>query len=112
MIIKFSNIVKTTKKACGKTTTLVYTVPCELDKSVAGFMSSFGNPKFDLDTIKFLQIESTDDYTIKGRLDKTSISLSVPKKSKNISIFGIKQAEFENNIIKWLEHRLKISINR
>lgn len=110
MKIKFANIVRVTRKTCGKTITLIYTVPCELDKCIAGFMSSFGKSKFDLDTVKFLHIESIDNYTIKGRLDKTSINFSVPKKSNNVGIFGTKQAEFENNIIKWLEHRLKISI--
>lgn len=110
MKIKFKDIIRITKKPCGKTITLIYTIPCELDKSIAGFMSNFGRPKFDLDTVKFLHIASVDDYTIKGRLEKTSINFSIPKESKYIGIFGTRQAEFESNIIKWIEHRLKISI--
>jgi hypothetical protein len=110
MRVKFASIVKTTRKTCGNNITVIYTVPCELDKSIAGFMTSLGSPKFDLNTIKFLHIES-GDYTIKGKLDKTNINLSVPKKSKNIGIFGTKQKELENNIARWLEHRLGISIN-
>jgi hypothetical protein len=112
MKIKFADIIKITKKSCGNNIAMIYSVPCELDKGIAGFMSSFGKPKFDLDTIKFLHIDSADDYTIKGRLEKTSINFSVPKKSKNVGMFGAKKAELENNIVKWLEHRLGISIER
>jgi len=110
MKIKFTDIIKVTRKACGKYITFVYSVPCELDKSIANLMSNFGKPKFDLNTIKFLHIESTDDYIIKGRLNKTSISITIAKKSKNIGTLNTRKTEFENNIIKWIENRLGISI--
>ena len=112
MKIKFTDIIRITKKTCGKTITIIYSIPCELDKSVVGFISNFGKPKFDLNTIKFLHIDSTDGFSIKGKLNKTSINFSVPKESKNIGMFGARKAELENNIAKWLEHRLGISIER
>lgn len=112
MKIKFSDIIKITKKTCSKNITLIYSVPCELDKSLARFMSNFGKPKFDLDTIKFIHIASADDYIIRGRLERTSINFSVPKASKNIGMLGAKKTQFENNVIKWLENRLKVSIIR
>jgi hypothetical protein len=112
MNIKFTDIIKVTKKTCGKYTTHVYSIPCELDKNIANFMSNFGKPKFDLNTIKFLHIESADDYIIKGRLKRTSISITIAKESKNISTLNIRKTEFENNITKWIENKLGISIIR
>jgi len=110
MIIKFADIIKVTKKACGKYITFVYSIPSELDKNIVNFMANFGKSKFDLNTIKFIHIESADDFIIKGRLEKTSISITIAKTSKHIGNINIRKIEFENNIIKWLEQKLGISI--
>ena len=112
MKIKFKEIIKITKKTCGKNITHIYSLPCELSKDMAPFFIKFGLPKFDMDTIKFLQINSKDDFIIKGRLERTSINFTIAKDSKNITLLEQRKKEFEDNIIKWIENKLGISITK
>lgn len=110
MKIKFTDIVKITPKACTSCFILLYMVPCEIKEDIVPYMSSFGNSKFDLKTISLLQIESPDNYTIKGRLNNNYIKFSLPMKFKNTDLKESRKLEFENNLIKWLESRLDTSI--
>ena len=112
MKVNFKEIIKITKKTCGKNITHIYSLPTELDKSIVPFLSNFGKPKFDLNTIKFLHIESKDDFMIKGRLNRVGINLTIAKSSRNIKLLGNKKIEFENNLSKWIENKLGISVIR
>lgn len=113
MEIKYGSIVKMRKKACKTCFTLVYNVPCEVDASLANYLTSLGTPKYDLNTVKLFRIKTADNYALKTRLKSTVINLSLPKELQNTNIENnTKKLEFEEGLIKWLESKLQIKIVR
>ena len=110
MRVKFSDIVKNYIKECEQCFQYIYSIPVDVDKSIAQFMIPFGEPKYDLDTLSLLQIESSDGYKIKGRLTNNYLYFSLPKEFKNKDLDDTRKLEFEKCLSKWIEHKLPVEI--
>jgi hypothetical protein len=109
MIIKFTDIVKVSMKKCKTCFTLRYLIPCELEKDIVKYLANFDQPKFDLDTVSLLDIETSDDYKIKGRLGSVYIKFGIPKEFKN-KLEQSRKKEFEDSLAEWLGSKLQITI--
>ena len=109
MIIKFVDIVKFTIKSCDTCFTLKYFIPCELEKDISGYLVNFDKPKFDLNTISLLDIETVDGYKIKGRLGDIYIKFGIPKEFEDKPEQSRKK-EFEDSLANWIASKLKITI--
>lgn len=110
MRVKFKDIIKSHVKDCKKCFQLVYFLPIEIEKDIVEFLEGFGEPKYDLDILSLLQIESDDGYTVKGRLTNNYLYLSLPIKFKKMGPARSRKQEFEDCISKWIENRLQITI--
>jgi hypothetical protein len=109
MNIKFSDIVKSARKSCDKCLTFKYMVPCEVDKGIASFLKDFGDPDYNLDVVKFLEINSADGHKIKTKVGSIYVKFGVPKELEN-NINKSRKKEFEKNIANWIENKLDIKI--
>lgn len=113
MEIKYGNIVKMRQKTCKSCFTLIYHIPCEVDASLANYLTNFGTPKYDLNKVKLFRIMTADNYTLKTRLKSTVINLSLPKELQNTNIQNnTRKQEFEEGLTKWLENKMQIKIVR
>jgi len=111
--IKYSDVVKMSRKSCKTCLTLIYTMPCEVDRALVGYMSPFGESKFDLKVVSLLHIESDDNYTIRSKIGRMAVSLSIPKRFEKFDLdLKTRKPEFEQCLVKWLENKLDISIVR
>ena len=110
MKIKFADIVKSYIKECDQCFQFVYSIPVDIDKSIVDFLSDFGEPKYDLDILSLLEIESDDGYKIRGRLTNNYLYFSLPKEFKGADLNGTRKLEFEKCLSKWIEHKLPVSI--
>ena len=108
--IKFSDIVKHHIKECDKCFQFLYSIPVDIDKGIVHFWTSFGEPKFDLDVLSLVQIESGDGYKIKGRLTNNYLYFSLPKELKDANLDDTRKLEFEKCLAKWIEHKLPVEI--
>ena len=108
--IKFTDIVKSHIKKCDQCFQFVYFIPVDIDKTLVNFLTSFGEPVYNLDVLSLLQIETQDEYKIKGRLTNNYIYFSLPKKFKGTDLSATRKEEFEKCIAQWIESRLPISI--
>lgn len=110
MKIKFTDIIKFNRKVCKDCFILIYSTPCIIKRDIIEYMKSFGEPKFDLDVIDLLYIESPDNYIIKCKMGSNYISFSLPRELEHTDLSKSRKSEFEDNIKEWLRNILKISI--
>lgn len=109
--LKYSDVIKVKRKSCNTCLTLIYSFPCEIDKSITGYMTAFGKSKYDLNTISLIQIEGDDAYAIRGKLKQTALSFSIPKRFEDQNLNEkTRRPEFERCLIKWIENKLNIKI--
>lgn len=105
--IKFNTAVKVSNiRHCRDCISFLYVLPCALEKDIAPYMSSFGDSLYDLDTAGLYKVNSTDGCKIYGRIMKVNVIFSAPKDMPT----EYRKMEFENNLIKWLEDKVGVTI--
>jgi len=111
-MIKFSELIKTKISGCAKCFSVLYVLPCQLDKDIAKyFKKSFGDPVYPLKSVSFVRINTHDGFHIEGRIRAKVIKFVMPKKYEKYNINKIsKKIEFEDCLLKWLEVKLNIKI--
>jgi hypothetical protein len=111
-VIKFSDLVTTKKSGCARCSSILYALPCQIDRKIAGYFKDFGQPIYPLKRVKLLRINAGGGFHIEGRVGAKIIKFTMPKKFEKGDLKTIKRkTEFESNLIKWMEDKLKISIS-
>jgi len=109
---KFSEAVQTKTSGCAKCFSMIYTLPCILDKEVAKFLTSFGSPKYPLATVKLIRIDAADGFHIEGRIGTKTIKFVMPKKYEKVPIKTIEEKNrFEQCLANWMTQKLNITID-
>lgn len=109
---KFSEVVQTRTSGCSKCFSMIYTLPCMLDKEIAKFLVSFGSPKYPLDAVRLLRIDAADGFHIEGRLGTKTIKFVMPKKYEKVPIQTIAEKNrFEQCLADWMTNKLNIIID-
>jgi len=109
--VKFSEAVKMKASGCAKCFAATYTLPCRLDPSIAKYLVSFGKPRYRLDAVKLLRIDTTDGFHIEGKIGLKTIKFTMPKNFAKLHINKIaRKKEFEKSLAAWLTDTLKIQI--
>lgn len=110
-MVKFSEIVKTKKSGCAKCLSVIYAIPCQVDRDLANYLKSFGKPVYPLKAVSFIRIDSGDGYHIEAKLKSKIIKLVIPKKFEKTDLDKTtRKAEFEKQLIDWMSAKLKIQI--
>ena len=110
--MKFSEAVKMKASGCAKCFSAIYTLPCRLNRNIAGYLTSFGKPRYRLDAVKLLRIDTKDGFHIEGKLGLKSIKFVMPKNFEKVHINKIaRKKEFEKCLAAWLTDTLKIQID-
>lgn len=110
-MIKFSDLVTTKTSGCSKCFSVLYTLPCQIDKKIATYFKSFGKPVYPLKSVNFLRIDSMDGFHIEARINAKVIKFVLPKKYEKHDIDKIaRKNEFEKQLVEWLTDKLKINI--
>lgn len=110
-MIKFTDLIKTKFSGCSKCFSILYALPCQVDKDIVGYLKSFGIPTYSLDKISLLRIEAGSGYSIESRLNAKVIKFVMPKKFKNSDLNkAVRKIEFEESLAKWMSNKLKIDI--
>ena len=112
--MKFDKLVSIKRSGCSKCFSLIYSVPCQIDKSIASaFEKEFGKPVYPIKAVKFLKIQTDDGFVIEGRVGAKILKFSIPKKHETSDFNKIKKKEaFDNCLITWLKKKLKIDISK
>ena len=89
----------------------MYSVPCQVDRNLASYMSSFGKPVYPLKSVSFIRIDSGNGYHIEARLNAKVIKFVMPKKfAKEDHSKASRKIEFENNLAAWMSDKLNMDI--
>lgn len=111
-MIKFADLIKTKTSGCAKCFAVTYALPCQLDKDIAGYLSSFGQPVYPMKSVSFLKIDTSDGFHIEGRMKSKVIKFTMPKKFEQSDINNIpRKIEFEKALSKWMSNKLNILIS-
>ena len=109
-MVKFSEVVKIKRVACKKCFTLIYTLPCQVDRDLPKYLSSFGKLVYPLKSVTLVKIDSDDGYTIQSKLKKNIIKFLIPKHLESKGVEKTRKPEFEKNLVKWMQNKLDIEI--
>lgn len=113
MAIKFNDIVKNYRSSCDKCISIIYEMPCYVDKDISKYLTSFGTPLYDLNVNNLLKIASEDNYTIEAKLNKIYIKFGMPKELEYTNWDDTtRKLEFEKLLITWIEDKLQISVEK
>lgn len=111
MIVKFADVVKTKIGGCSKCFSITYSLPYMIDKELADFLSAFGQPVYNLNSLKVLRINVANGFHIEGRVGTKTIKLVMPKKYEKRPLGQIQERNsFEKNLADWLTKKLKITV--
>jgi hypothetical protein len=113
-MVKFNEAVQTRKSGCSKCFSIIYTLPCLIDKELADFLlNDFGKPKYPLNAVKLLRIDARNGFHIEGRIGTKTIKFVMPKKYEKIDADKIvEKIKFETNLIEWMSQKLNILIEK
>jgi hypothetical protein len=76
-------------------------------------MDAFGKILYPLNKTNLVKIKSVDKYEIESKLKSTVIKFKLPKKFEGKDLGKVsRKAEFEENLIKWVEKTVSIKIFR
>lgn len=111
-MIKFSNLIVTKKSGCAKCFSIIYAIPCQLDKDIALYLeANFGKPIYPLKSITLLKIDTGDGFHIEGRLNSKIIKFTLPKKYEHADLTNLKRKnDFDEALAKWMSKKLNITI--
>lgn len=111
-MIKFSDLVSTKVSGCAKCFSVLYALPCQIDRDIAQhFKEAFGKPVYPLKSVSFMRIDAHDGFHIEGRLRAKVIKFVMPKKFEKQDLDKIdRKIEFERCLTKWLESKLNIKV--
>ena len=109
-MVKFIDVVKQQKKSCAKCHSVIYTLPCFIDKDLAAYLVSFGAPLYDPASTKLLRIDTDDGFQIDGTLATKTIKLVIPKALEGKAEAIMRKKQFETCVCKWLSKVLAIQI--
>ena len=111
-MIKFADLITIKYSGCAKCFSIIYGLPCQLDRDVAAFLeASFGKPVYPLKSVRLLRIDAGDGYHIEGRLGAKVIKFVMPKKYENTDLSKVaKKREFDEALVEWMRNKLKIDI--
>ena len=108
--MKLLEVVNLQTSGCKKCFTATYTLPCEIDNSLASFFLVFGKPVYNINVVKLLKIVRDDGLKIEGKIGTKQIKLNFLKnKIDNIHKSPLK-IQFEKCLSEWLSKTLKIKI--
>lgn len=107
----FYEAVKIERSSCKHCLSLIYTLPCRVDRDLPVHLKNFGDPKYPLKSVKLLRIDSKDGYKIQSKLDKNTIKFAIPKELENTNIKETsRQLEFDRALAQWIQDKLNITI--
>lgn len=110
-MIKFSEAVKIENMSCKSCISLLYTLPCRLDKDIVKYMTNIGTLAYPVGSIRLLKIISNDGFKIEGKLEKNTIKLEIPNTFSNTDINKIdKKIEFDTKLAEWISDKLDMDI--
>lgn len=113
MAVLFNEVVKVKRTSCKKCLSLLYTIPCRVDKELATFLVDFGEPVYPLKTIKLLRIDSKDGYKIESKIGKNAVKFALPKNLEGEDLDkASRKIEFETRLTEWMSEKLDILIER
>lgn len=110
-MIKFADLIKIKFSGCARCFSILYALPCQIDRDIAGHFKSFGEPTYPLKKISLLRIDAGSGYHIEGRLNAKVIKFIMPKKFENSDLRkAARKIEFEESLARWMSNKLKIDI--
>lgn len=110
-MLKFDEIVKVKRISCTKCLSLMYSLPCQLNREIVKHLEDFGKPLYPLKAVKLLRIDSKDGYKIDGKIGKNAIKFAIPKELENTDLSKIwRKIEFEACLGKWLSETLNMPV--
>jgi hypothetical protein len=111
-MVKFNEVVQTRKSGCSRCFSIIYTIPCVLDKDLPDYMLvDFGKPKYPLDVVKLIRIDTKDGFHIEGRIGTKVVKFVMPKKYEKVDTNTIqKKIIFEADLAEWMSQKLNILI--
>jgi len=110
-MIKFADLVKTKKSGCAKCFSILYALPCQVDRDLVDYLKSFGKPVYPLKSVSFIRIDSGGGYHIEAKLNAKVIKFVMPKKFEKSDLSKVaRKIEFETSLAKWMSNKLQISI--
>ena len=110
-MVKFADLIKMKKSGCAKCFSIIYALPCQIDRNLANYLKSFGKPVYPLKAVSFIRIDAGGGYHIEAKLNSKVIKFVMPKKLENTDPDKIiRKVEFEASLAKWMADKLHISI--
>ncbi len=110
-MLKFADIVKIKQSGCSKCLSLFYSLPCQIDRDIAGYFKGFGKPVYPLKSVSLLRIDANGGYHIEGRLNAKVIKFVMPKKFANTDLSkAVRKIEFENCLAQWISNKLNMPV--
>jgi len=109
--MKFSEVVKTERTSCKVCFSILYTLPCQVDRDIPGYLKGFGEPLYPLKSVKLLRIDGKDGYKIESKVGKNLIKFAIPKTLENSNLNeNERKIEFEKCLADWMTNKLDITI--
>ncbi|KKL57927.1 hypothetical protein LCGC14_2230510 [marine sediment metagenome] len=110
-MIKFADLIKIKFSGCTRCFSILYALPCQIDRNIVGYFVSFGKPTYPLKIVNLLRIDADGGYHIEGRLNAKVIKFIMPKEFENSDLRkAARKIEFEEGLAKWMSDKLKIDI--
>jgi len=111
--VKFHDIIRIAHTSCKKCVSLVYEIPCPINKKLIKHLTNFGEPVYDLSKSILLQIENEDGHSIQAKLGRTYIKFGMPKVFENTDLdTTTRKLEFEKSLKNWMEEILPIILTK
>jgi hypothetical protein len=112
-MVSFSDVVKTKTSGCAKCFSMIYTLPCIVDRDLAGYLTSFGPSAYPLDKVRLLRINAKDGFHIEARINTKIIKFVMPKKFEKVSLDKIEELQrFEKSLAAWMSNKLNIVVEK
>jgi hypothetical protein len=112
-MVKFIEAVKIKKSGCQKCFSVLYFLPCALNKNIVDYLVNFGKPIYRLNATKLLRIDTNDSLHIEGKIGGKKIKLVMPKSFSNVDWEKIdRKNEFEKRLADWITDTLQINVER
>jgi hypothetical protein len=108
--MRLIEVAKMKVSGCKKCFSITYTLPCNIEKSLADYLISFGPIKYKLDVVKLLRIEQ-DETFIEAKIGTKTIKLGMPKERSKLVITKVpEKIKFEKALCEWLTVTLRFNI--